>query len=94
MFGDRYHARSLETPRAVRIALVYLLQNGRKHGAWVARRPDPYSSGEMFDGWSGGEDAQTSPRVLPRARTWLLSVGWRRHGLIDPREVPVGSPVA
>src|SRR6185503_10018456 len=84
VFSDRYHARSLETPRAVRIALVYVVQNGRKHGAWVARRPDPYSSGEGFDGWQrGSEVAQTSPRVLPRAQTWLLAVGWRRHGLID-----------
>ena len=24
------------------------------------------------------------------ARTWLLRVGWRRHGLIDPAEVPGG----
>jgi hypothetical protein len=21
-------------------------------------------------------------------RTWLLSIGWRRHGLVDPGEVP------
>ena len=89
VFSDRYHARGLETLRAVRVALVYVLQNGRKHGAWVARRPDPYSSGGGFDGWKrGDEGAQTSPRVLPRARTWLLSVGWRRHGLIAVSELP------
>lgn len=101
VFSERYHARSLETPRAVRVALVYVLQNGRKHGAWGARRPDPYSSGSSFDGWKqtsqdeegggierSGEGARSSSR-LPRARTWLLSVGWRRNGLIDPREVPV-----
>jgi hypothetical protein len=22
------------------------------------------------------------------ARSWLLRVGWRRHGLLDPSEVP------
>jgi hypothetical protein len=24
------------------------------------------------------------------AKTWLLAVGWRRHGLLDPNEVPGG----
>jgi len=41
VFSDRYHARALETPRAVRIALVYVFNNARKHGAWAARGPDP-----------------------------------------------------
>ena len=43
VFSDRYHARRLETPREVRVALVYVLQNGRKHGAWKAR-------GSVLDG--------------------------------------------
>ena len=93
VFSDRYHARILATPRAVRIALVYVIQNARKHGAWVAKRPDEYSSGPSFDGWRGGRplerDADSSLAWIGRARTWLLSRGWRRHGLIDPREVPV-----
>jgi hypothetical protein len=25
---------------------------------------------------------------VAKPRTWLLAVGWRRHGLIDPAEVP------
>jgi hypothetical protein len=25
---------------------------------------------------------------VARPRTWLLRVGWRRHGLVDPSEVP------
>ena len=93
VFADRYHSRILETPRAVRNALLYLLQNARKHGAWRARSPDVYSSGPTFDGWKGGErnsaDSRAT-RLLSRARTWLLSVGWRRHGLLDPRELPAG----
>src|SRR5262245_60491840 len=51
VFPDRYHARILATPRAVRVALLYVLQNARKHGAWRAARPDPYSSAGSFDGW-------------------------------------------
>ena len=94
VFSDRYHARILQTPKAVRIALIYVLQNARKHGAWRARAPDTYSSGPSFDGWKRPTQnlADSRSGFLARARTWLLSVGWRRHGRIDPREVPVGSP--
>jgi hypothetical protein len=94
VFADRYHAVLLRTPRAVRCALVYVLQNARKHGAWVARRPDVYSSGEWFDGWraTGWNLAQTSFSFLERARTWLLAVGWRRHGLIGVLEAPAHGP--
>ena len=89
VFPDRYHARALTTPRAVRLALVYVLQNGKKHDAWRAPRPDVYSSGPTFGGWREPEKvAQSSLRLLPRARTWLLTVGWRRHGLIDLVERP------
>ena len=92
VFPDRYHARILKTPRAVRIALIYVLQNAKKHGAWQAVLPDPFSSGTAFDGWRADRPklAQPSLRFLARARTWLLNFGWRRHGLIDPREAPVG----
>jgi REP element-mobilizing transposase RayT len=31
LFADRYHARALTTPRAVRLALRYVLLNQRKH---------------------------------------------------------------
>ena len=93
VFSDRFHARILRTPREVRNALVYVVQNARKPGAWRARRPDAYSSGPCFDGWKEcGKYADSSARILARARTWLLSVGWRRHGLIDPMELPRGSP--
>jgi REP element-mobilizing transposase RayT len=95
VFADRFHARILETPRAVRTALVYVLQNARKHGAWRASAPDVYSSAPSFEGWKGGVEsrAESRPRLLERARTWLLSIGWRKHGLIDPLELPVGAEV-
>jgi hypothetical protein len=28
------------------------------------------------------------PPELPRAETWLLRVGWQKHGLLDIRSVP------
>jgi hypothetical protein len=32
-------------------------------------------------------EATALPEVA-RPRTWLLRVGWRRHGLVDPAELP------
>lgn len=43
VWGDRHHSRLLATPRAVRHALVYVLQNFRKHGHEGAGT-DPCSS--------------------------------------------------
>ena len=91
VFPDRYHSRILTTPREVRNALRYVLQNGRKHSAWRAHCPDVFSSGPSFDGWTR-RVAESAPAFLGRARTWLLSIGWRRHGLIDFTECPKGSP--
>ena len=65
VFPDRYHARILATPRAVRSALIYVLQNARKHGAWRALVPDVYSSGPAFEGWKSKKNsAESSPRLL------------------------------
>jgi hypothetical protein len=93
VFADRYHARILESPRAVRNALRYVLNNARKHGAWSGPAPDPFSSGS-FDGWkrTSGGDLERRSRFLPLARSWLLALGWRRHGLLDPREAPRAHP--
>jgi REP element-mobilizing transposase RayT len=90
----RYHVRALRTPREVRNALAYVLLNARKH--WAQRhgsappvRLDEASSSFWFEGWSRRLQPLSSippPVALPR--TWLLRTGWRRHGLIDPAEVP------
>jgi REP element-mobilizing transposase RayT len=89
VFSDRYHARVLNTPREVRNALNYVLHNAAKHGARLGG-PDPCSSGAWFDGWRHDlgltRAAPSSP--LPRALTWLLRVGWRRHGFLDPVPPP------
>jgi len=93
VFADRFHARLLRTPREVRNALVYVLQNARKHGAWHAERPDPFSSGPWFDGWKGRSEKLSISRsgFLDRARTWLLGKGWQRHELIQLLEIPATS---
>jgi REP element-mobilizing transposase RayT len=94
VWGDRYHARPLSTPREVRHALVYVLANWRKHVP-RAQGLDPCASAGWFDGWRGKatlREVTTSsigPPPVVASRTWLGSVGWRRYGLIDWRERPV-----
>ena len=93
--ADRYHLRVLRTPKEVRNALAYVLLNARRHARKASRRLrcDPASSGRWFDGWRRPPEASPvqarlrSPPVA-EARSWLLRVGWRRHELIDPLEVP------
>jgi hypothetical protein len=55
---------------------------------------DGASSARWFDGWrpevaSRIQVSNSAPEVA-RPRTWLLRIGWRRHGLVDPSEVPGG----
>ncbi len=92
VLADRYHLRILRTPLEVRRALAYVLLNARRHGR--GRRPgaapiDPASSGRWFDGWRREvAPSGAGPPAVARPRSWLLRVGWRRHGLVDPAEVP------
>lgn len=85
--ADRPHVRELRTPSEVRNALRYVLNNGRRHGTHFAD-VDPCSTGPWFDGWSRRITAPSAERPLPSPGTWLLGVGWRRRGLIEPRETP------
>ncbi len=96
LWADRFHARTLRSPREVRLALCYVLQNTRRHAAtereivdptWI----DPRSSGPWFDGWRSAPQGYEAPPGEPpvrEPRTWLLSAGWRRAGLIRVDEVP------
>ena len=85
VFADRFESRVLKSPTEVRYALVYTLNNARKHGAWRGCGPDTFSSGFEFDGWA---DWTAQSRELPAARTWLLNVGWRKAGAMSVREAP------
>jgi len=99
VLDGRYHHRSLRSPREVRRALAYVLLNARRHLAkmrGVSRSApahlDGASSARWFDGWrpevaNRFPETGTAPEVA-RPRTWLLRIGWRRHGLVDPSEVP------
>jgi REP element-mobilizing transposase RayT len=101
VFADRYHAEVIASPRQARHALAYVLNNWRKHEqdrgtlekTWMV---DPFSTATAFLGWkqldgqSGGWKVRATyePMIVWEPRTWLLKIGWRKHGLIDCYEVP------
>jgi len=82
VFADRFHAHALKTPTEVRNALRYVLRNVEKHGLRFVDGFDPCTSGDAFDGWKNARASAQSSSVFGRARTWLLTKGWRRLGLI------------
>ena len=94
VFDGRYFSRALRTPREVKSALVYVLQNFKKHGSGSRLSIDPISSGIWFDGWEGmiGQDGFEKgverENPLGRAETWLLREGWKRHGIVRALEGP------
>jgi REP element-mobilizing transposase RayT len=97
VFADRYHARALKTPREVRNCIAYVLNNYRRHLAKEGRLQergwiDPHSSSAFFDGWKSrsGFPLTSSAAAVVAPSTWLLRVGWRRHGPIPVDEVPGG----
>ncbi len=94
---ERYHHRVIRTPREARNALVYVLHDFKKHAshrvvlrAAVARTIDPASSGAWFEGWTRRVARGDGPKPVAPARSWLLRIGWLRHGRIDPAEAPAG----
>ena len=92
VWGDRYHAHELESPREVRNALAYVYNNYKKHGytTFGAGFVDPLSSALLFDKWSIPVITMpTEPKPPDQPRTWLLGEGWwTKHGLLNPWERP------
>ena len=90
LWSGRYHRTDLSTPRQVRNALVYVLNNGRKHGV-VPRKAlvlDACSSARWVTGWSIQRSTRDGPSPLAAPRTALLRYLWQRHGKIHPLEMP------
>ena len=96
MFADRYHDRILKTPREVRNALLYVLANGKKHAAegrevHVPAAIDTFTSAPWFDGFREPfrvRGLEVIVRPVTDAHTWMLTIGWRRHGLLSVHDLP------
>lgn len=95
VLADRYHLHVIKTPWEARRALAYLFGNARKHAreagvpvpeGWV----DPRSSAPWFRGWSDAAKStlRVDPKLVAQPRTWLLRVGWQKHGLLSVNEAP------
>jgi hypothetical protein len=92
VWAERYHAHALKTPREVRNAFAYVLQNFKKHIPG-ARGLDPRSSACWFTGWRTAMEETVGRSPVVAAKTWLAAVGWRRRGLIDVDEAPRRRPM-
>jgi REP element-mobilizing transposase RayT len=101
VLSDRYHARALRTPREVRNAITYVIQNARHHAHEAGVRLskywiDPCSSAPWFTGWKASprrddrwlRELDDEPCPTTAATTWLLSAGWHRWRAIAVDEVP------
>lgn len=96
VFADRYHDHVLETPREVKNALRYVFGNGNKHAAEgrevkVRQAMDTYTSAPWFDGFRERitvRGLEVIIRPVTDARTWMLTIGWRRHGLLSIHDQP------
>jgi putative transposase len=95
VFADRYHDEPLTSPTQVRNALVYVINNWRRHGEdRGSHLPlDPFATGRTFDGFAEhrqplpwGPSDEPLPIAFPTS--WLLSTGWRKRGLLSVRQVP------
>lgn len=102
VWEERYHRHDLAGPREVRRALVYVLQNGHKHGLVPRGTLDPLSSATALVGWNArgarlvraltiaaAHAGEPPPPTAPPS-SWLLREGWlaKGGGPLDPRELP------
>jgi REP element-mobilizing transposase RayT len=82
----RYYTTKLTGPMQVRNALVYVLNNWRRHNEderGLRQREaklDPYSSAIAFTRWADFRLGPLPPKYIPLKvsppNTWLLAVGW------------------
>ena len=98
VFAERYHALVLRSARQIRNALRYVLTNVDKHTRRLTSFFDPCSSALWFDGWLNvrgkawpGLSLEGADVPVVAARGFLLRIGWRRWGLLDPGDCPKGA---
>ena len=89
-WADRWHGHTLKAPREVRNTLRYVLQNQHKHSS-ASTALDPLSSAQWFNGFATPIPPafrSIGPPCIATPRTWLLRIGWLRHGKIRIDEAP------
>lgn len=75
VFADRYFALVVKKRAQAWRTIRYVLNNGRKHGVWLARnQPDLFSSGRWFKRWCGGEQVKRPLRTSPVERSQFLEL--------------------
>jgi REP element-mobilizing transposase RayT len=87
VFSDRFHSRVLSTPREVNRALLYVMNNYRRHLAQDGRTLPP----EFRDQQSSAIYWKRNPRSnpFPQPKTWVLRTGYLLGGgEIDLRRTP------
>lgn len=89
LWADRFFSRALTSPRSVRNALAYVLNNFKKHRAPGAAHIDPYSSAPYFAGFR--ELRGKSPWDLPHSRRMPLSPNGVPPPVFDD-EIPILEP--
>ena len=88
VFADRYHSETLETPTQCRNAVIYVLQNAKKHGS---RHPnslgDPCSTATWYP-FSGTPSPRSDKKPAASPNTWLLREGLLISGPIHLQSHP------
>jgi len=75
VFSDRYFALALVKRTQTWRTLRYVLNNGRKHGAWLVKdQPDPFSSGRWFRRWTSSEGIRRPLRRSPVERSRFIEL--------------------
>ena len=66
VFAERYFSLAIKKYSQLRRTVIYVVNNGRKHGEWTERgEPDPFSSGRWFRHWASGEAFLRALRDAP-----------------------------
>ncbi|MEZ4445780.1 MAG: transposase [Polyangiaceae bacterium] len=97
-FDSKVLATPKQVRNALRYVLLNRQKHELEHRGRYLVQLDAFSSASHFDGWASWPDrrgARAGPRPPKRApppaaalaapRSWLLTTGWRRHGLLVPR---------
>lgn len=104
VFADRFHSQPIRTALQARRAMRYVLNNRRRHMRQFTKLASPRYVDPFSSAWTSGAFREAldpsynpgmalgaefaRPPPIARARSWLLSTGWKRGGLLELAETP------